>query len=159
MPYLNRSKSIIGWREWCGFPELGLPGVLAKVDTGAKTSSLHAFKIEPFVKFGQPWVRFTVHPVQRHRLPEIRCEAPIVDERLVTSSNGKAEQRVVVTTRMKLGAHSFVTELTLSNRDEMGFRMLIGRQALAKRFVVDTALSYTLGDNDEQDLYPGLYKG
>lgn len=143
-----RSKSIIGWREWCAFPDLGLPEVLAKIDTGAKTSSLHAFKINLFERDGQEWARFKVHPVQRHRHPEISCEAPIVDERSVTSSNGKAESRLVVLTSITLGLVTYKTELTLTNRDEMGFRLLIGRQSLCKRFVVDPALSYTLGDRD-----------
>ncbi len=140
-----KSKSIIGWREWCAFPDLSLPQILAKIDTGAKTSSLHAFKIKVIKKDGQDWARFIVHPVQRHRYPEISCEAPIIDERSVTSSNGKAEHRLVVLTSMRLGHASFKTELTLANRDEMGFRLLIGRQSLVKRFVVDPALSFTLG--------------
>ncbi len=148
VPAKFKSKSIIGWREWCVFPELGLPEVLAKIDTGAKTSSLHAFKIAVFVRDGQDWARFKVHPVQRHRYPEISCEAPIIDERAVTSSNGKAESRLVVLTTMTLGLSSFKTELTLTNRDDMGFRLLIGRQSLNKRFVVDPSLSFTLGDRD-----------
>lgn len=137
-------------------PELGLPGIAAKIDTGARTSSLHAFKIKTFQRNGELWARFAVHPVQRHRLPEIRCEAKVVDERSVTSSNGCAEQRLVIGTELVLGPHRFATELTLTNRDEMGFRMLIGRKALAKRFVVDPGLSMTLGERDEHELYPGF---
>lgn len=152
----TKAKLIIGWREWCGLPELGLPGITAKIDTGAKTSSLHAFKIKTFSRKGESWVRFVVHPLQRHRYPEIRCEARVVDERSVTSSNGCSEKRIVISTTMHLGLHNFATELTLSNRDEMGFRMLIGRQSLVKRFVVDPGLSLTLGDYDENSLYPQL---
>ncbi len=141
-----RAKTIIGWREWCALPDLELPGILAKIDTGAKTSSLHAFRIKNFQRDGEDWLRFYVHPVQRHRLPEVVCEARLADERTVTSSNGKSEYRPVIITRFKMGRLTFKTELTLSNRDDMGFRMLIGRRALAKRFIVDSSLSHTLGE-------------
>lgn len=141
----NKAKTIIGWREWCSLPDLGLTQIAAKIDTGAKTSSLHAFKIKPFMHEGEHWVSFNVHPRQRRRQPEIRCKAKVVDERMVTSSNGCAEARIVISTRLVIGPHSFVSELTLSNRDEMGFRMLIGRQSLAKRFVIDPGLAETLG--------------
>lgn len=149
-----RSRTIIGWREWCGLPELGLPGVLAKVDTGARTSALHAFRIKPFQRDGEQWVRFAAHPVQRRRKPEIHAEARVVDERRITSSNGTTELRLVIATIVVLGTYRFETELTLASRDEMGYRMLLGRQALTGRFVVDSALSLTLGDRDEARLYP-----
>ncbi len=152
----NISKLVIGWREWCALPDLELPGVLAKIDTGAKTSALHAFKIKKFSRAGKPWVRFAVHPIQRHRHPEIYCESPILDIRDVTSSNGARESRIVINTTMAFGPHTFLTELTLTNRDEMGYRMLIGRQSLTKRFLVDPGLSLTLGDRDEENLYPEL---
>ena len=154
-----RSKMIIGWREWCSLPDLELPGIAAKIDTGAKTSSLHAFEIERFEKHGEQWVRFFIHPLKRHRRPEIKCQAKLADERTVTSSNGTTEHRYVINTTMILGSYTFATELTLTNRDEMGFRMLIGRQSLQKRFVVDPSLSYTLGDFDEHDLYPSIKAG
>ncbi|MEE4278869.1 MAG: RimK/LysX family protein [Halieaceae bacterium] len=146
-------KGIIGWREWCELPELELPGVLAKIDTGAKTSSLHAFNIRPSGR-GEDWLCFSVHPVQRRRRPVIHCEARCVDVRAVTSSNGKSEERPVIETTLVIGGRSFSSEITLSNRDEMGFRMLIGRQSLNKRFLVDPALSYCCGDREEADLYP-----
>jgi ribosomal protein S6--L-glutamate ligase len=146
-------KSIIGWREWCALPDLSLPGVLAKIDTGAKTSSLHAFNIRSSDR-GDDWLEFSVHPVQRHRKPVIRCEARCVDVRAVTSSNGKSEERPVIETTVVIGPQSFLTEITLSNRDEMGFRMLIGRQSLSRRFVVDPGLSYCCGDRGEAELYP-----
>lgn len=150
----KKSKLIIGWREWCALPDLNLPGISAKIDTGAKTSSLHAFNIEPFSRNDEPWVRFRVHPIQRHRRPEILCEARVVDHRPVTSSNGTKEHRFVINTQIALGGHRFLTEITLSNRDEMGYRMLIGRQSLSKRFVVDPSLSFTTGEYDDSDLYP-----
>jgi ribosomal protein S6--L-glutamate ligase len=146
-------KAIIGWREWCALPDLALPGVLAKIDTGAKTSSLHAFDIRPSDR-GDDWLLFSVHPVQRRRKPVIRCEARCVDVRAVTSSNGKSEQRPVIETTLVIGQRSFLSEITLTNRDEMGFRMLIGRQSLNRRFIVDPALSYCCGDREEAELYP-----
>lgn len=154
-----KSKMIIGWREWCSLPDLGLLGIEAKIDTGARTSSLHAFKPRRFIRNGEPWVRFYVHPVRRHRVPEIACEARIVDKRAVTSSNGKSEKRLVIETTLTLGVHHFHTELTLTNRDEMGYRMLIGRQSLRRRFVVDPGLSHTLGEYEAADLYCLTTKG
>ncbi|MEE4107719.1 MAG: RimK/LysX family protein [Halieaceae bacterium] len=149
-------KSIIGWREWCALPDLELPGVLAKIDTGAKTSSLHAFDIRSSSR-GDDWLSFYVHPVQRRRRPTVQCEARCVDVRAVTSSNGKTEERPVVETIMVLGGRSFSTEITLTNRDEMGFRMLIGRQSLNRRFIVDPSLSYCCGDFQEAELYPATF--
>jgi len=146
-------KGIIGWREWCALPDLNLPGVLAKIDTGAKTSSLHAFDIRKSGR-GEDWLSFYVHPVQRRRRPTFQCEARCVDVRAVTSSNGKSEERPVVETTLLIGGRSFTTEITLTNRDEMGFRMLIGRQSLNKRFLVDPSLSYCCGDLEEAELYP-----
>lgn len=150
-------KAIIGWREWCALPDLALPGVLAKIDTGAKTSSLHAFDIRPGTR-GEDWLAFSVHPVQRRRKPVVHCEARCVDIRAITSSNGKSEERPVIETTLVLGPWTFVSEITLTNRDEMGFRMLIGRQSLNRRFVVDPSLSYCCGDRDESALYPLLSK-
>lgn len=153
-----KSKLIIGWREWCSLPELGLPGVAAKIDTGAKTSSLHAFNIKRFSRNDEEWLRFCIHPIQRRRHPEILCEAKIKELRRVTSSNGAVENRYVIETMLNLGPYSFTTEITLTNRDDMGFRMLIGRQFLSKHFVVDPSLSFTAGDHDEESLYPTLSK-
>ena len=149
-----KAKTIIGWHEWCRFPKLNLPGIIAKIDTGAKTSSLHAFKIKPFKREGESWVNFDVHPLQRHRYPVINCESRVVDERAVTSSNGTTEHRIVISTSMVLGGRVFPTELTLTNRDEMGFRLLIGRKSLNRRFIVDPSLKLTLGDYEEDALYP-----
>ena len=141
----NTSKCIVGWREWCHLPDLGVPAILAKLDTGAKTSCLHAFEIEPFSRGKEHWVRFIVHPVQRHRRPELQCEAPLVDERPVTSSNGSVEHRYVIQTPMVLGTSKFPTQITLTNRDEMGFRLLIGRKAMRRRLIVDPETSFRLG--------------
>ena len=149
-----QARMIIGWREWCALPDLGLPGILAKIDTGARTSALHAFHIKRFTQDDTEWVSFAIHPLQRKRHPEILCQARLVDERVITSSNGKSEKRPVISTTLSLGCHQFDTEITLTNRDEMGCRMLVGRQSLKKRFLVDSALSYTLGDVRPQTLYP-----
>ena len=146
-------KAIIGWREWCALPDLALPGVLAKIDTGAKTSSLHAFDIRPSDR-GDDWLQFSVHPVQRRRRPEIVCEARCIEERAITSSNGKSEDRPVIEMELLIGERRFRPEIALTTRDDMGFRILIGRQSLNRRFVVDPAQSYCCGDREEQSLYP-----
>jgi hypothetical protein len=144
-----QSKLIIGWREWATLPELGIDHIKAKIDTGAKTSAIHAYRVNKLLVDGAPWAEFRLHPVQKRKHPEIRCRAPIVDERPVKSSSGHAEVRYVVSTLLKLGPVVRRVELTLTNRDEMGFRMLIGRQALKKFFIVDSGLSYGLGDPDD----------
>lgn len=135
----------LGWREWVSLPELGVDDIKAKIDTGARTSALHAFHAKPFVKDGQQRIRFGVHPVQRHRHPDILCEAPLIGERIVISSNGQHELRFVITTKLRIGAYSWTIEMTLADRDQMGFRMLLGRQALAGRFLVDPGSSYKFG--------------
>ena len=127
-------------------PELGVDKVKAKIDTGARTSAIHAFEIRPFDRDGERRVRFSLHPVQHRREPVVYCEAPVVDERTVTSSNGKQEHRYVIETTLKLGEASWPIEMTLTNRDEMGFRMLLGRAALRRRFVVDPGSSFKLSD-------------
>lgn len=142
MPRRKREKPVIGWREWVALPGLGIEQIKAKIDTGARTSVLHAYEIKPFRRRGKRFVRFYVHPVQHHRRPEIECAAPIVDERLVTSSNGQQQHRYVVETCLRIGELEWPIELTLTNRDEMGFRMLLGRQALRKRLLVDPSTSF-----------------
>ena len=140
----KREKLVIGWREWIALPELGIPQIKAKIDTGARTSALHAYRIKTFRRGAKRYARFYLHPVQRHRHPEVLCEAPIVDERLITSSNGKQEHRYVIETGLRVGDQQWPIEITLTNRDEMGFRMLLGRQALRKKLIVDPGTSYRL---------------
>lgn len=132
----------VGWREWIGLPALGVEAMKAKIDTGAKTSAIHAFRIEEFHRNGELFVSFYLHPVQRKKKPEIYCEAQVSDKRLVRSSNGKEEARYVITTLLQIGNDSWPVEVTLTNRDEMGFRALVGRQALRRRLVVDPARSF-----------------
>lgn len=141
-PRAVRPKKIISWREWVRLPDLDVGRIKAKIDTGARTSALHAYKITPFTKDGAAYVRFIVHPLQRSNTPEITCVALVIDHRGVTDSGGRREQRYVIRTMLKLGKSAWPIELTLTNRDQMGFRMLIGRQALRRRYLVDPGRSF-----------------
>ncbi len=136
---------ILGWREWLTLPTLELPPIKAKVDTGARTSALHAFAIELYDCQGEPWVRFQVHPRQRDSHCTVTATAPLLGERWVRSSNGDRQRRPVITTLVVLGDYQWPIELTLTNRDAMGFRMLLGRAAVRRRFLVDPERSYLLG--------------
>ncbi len=142
IPAKARQKPLIGWREWAALPDLGIDRIKVKVDTGARTSALHAFRVKEHARGDGRLARFYVHPLQRRRRPEILCEAPIVDERYVMSSNGERERRLVVETRLRIGEHEWPIELTLTSRDQMGFRMLLGRQAIRRRLIVDPGSSY-----------------
>lgn len=135
-------KIIVGWREWVGLPLLGVSHIKAKLDTGARTSSLHAFDVEAFTRDGEKWIRFAVHPMQRDDSLVVPCEAPLLDQRYVTNSGGKREKRYVIETVLRIGGGQWPIELALTNRDEMGFRMLIGRTAMLRRLVVDPARSF-----------------
>ncbi len=137
--------AVIGWREWVTLPGLGVEWVKAKVDTGARTSALHAVDLAFVEQDGQELVSFVVHPWQESESDPVSCLAPVVDARDVRSSSGHAEQRPVIVTPIRLGGRTVDVELTLTNRDDMGFRMLLGRQALKRRFLVDSAGSYLVG--------------
>jgi hypothetical protein len=143
-------KAVIGWREWVGLPDLAIAHIKAKVDTGAKTSALHAFYVQPFERDGMPWVRFGVHPLQATAEQVIECEAPVKDVRRVTDSGGHAEMRPVIETTLVVQGEMRLIELTLTDRENMMFRMLLGRSALKRRFVVDSGKSFLLGGNKSQ---------
>lgn len=140
--YDPHSLPIIGWREWVTLPELGIAKVKAKIDTGARSSSLHAFDLKTFEKDGQPFVRFKVHPLQRNTKETIEVEAPVLEFRKVRSSSGHARSRPVIVTTVDVLGQSWPIELTLANRDAMGFRMLLGREAVRGRTLVDSQTSY-----------------
>lgn len=136
---------VIGWREWVALPDLGVPRIKVKVDTGARSSSLHAHKLEQFERDGAEWVKFEIHPVQRTSVDAIRVESRVIDVRDVRSSNGKRSRRPVIRTSIGLMDRRWDVELTLANRDEMGFRMLLGREAFRERFLVDAGRSFLGG--------------
>lgn len=137
---------LVGWREWVGLPAAHTPWIKAKIDTGARTSALHAFGIERFTRDGAAWVRFEVHPWQTSAADARTAELPVADLRTVRSSNGKAQERVVVVMPLTLAGRTIEAEVTLTHRDEMGFRMLVGRTALAAGgLLVDPAASYVGG--------------
>jgi len=143
-------KSIVGWREWVALPQIGIERIKAKVDTGARTSALHAFKIEPFSRDGVDWLKIGIHPAQRKTAPEVWCEAAVLDRRVVRDSGGHEEARFVIETPVTLGAVTRSIELTLTDRDNMGFRMLLGRTALRGFFIVDPARSYVVSRRSGQ---------
>ncbi|EGB16099.1 protein of unknown function DUF785 [Pseudodesulfovibrio mercurii] len=150
---------IIGWREWVGLPDLDVPAIKAKVDTGARTSALHAFDVVPFERDGVPCVAFNVHPVQGNDDLVIPCTAPLVDRRKVTNSGGQSQNRYVIATTLLLAGRTWPIELTLTNRDEMKFRMLLGRNAMSGRLLVDPSLSMQAGSAHGRNAYAKRNKG
>ena len=139
------ARVVVGWREWVALPQAGLDWVKAKIDTGARSSSIHAFDLEAFDVDGEQHVRFGIHPWQRSDEDHVELTLPVLDRREVRSSNGATEQRYAVAMDVTLAGRTITTVMTLSNRDEMGFRMLIGREALERGFLVDSSLSYAGG--------------
>ena len=144
--------TMIGTEEWCSFPSLGIPAIHARVDSGAATSSIHAEHIQAFIRDGQPWVSFEVHPLRNKRSTTVRCEAPVYDKRLVKSSNGSTERRYVIRVPLEIGSHHYDIELTLTNRAGMSYRMLLGREAMQERFLVNPGVENAMGEYTREEL-------
>lgn len=145
-------KVIVGSEEWCSFPSLGIPTIKARVDSGAKTSALHAVNIVPFERDGEKWLKFDVNPLQNNGKTIRRCEAKMIDKRIVKSSSGTRESRYVIQTVLDLGGNQWEVELTLTNRDSMGYRMLLGREAMSGRVLVDPEQRFLLGQPTTEKL-------
>jgi len=142
----------IGSEEWCVFDTLGIPAIKARVDSGAKTSSIQANNIKVFIRGAQEWVKFEVNPIQDNRSIAINCESKMVDRRTIKSSSGISEERFVIKVPVSIGSETFDIELTLANRDTMEFRMLLGREALNNRYIVNPAKNYTVQDFTETEI-------
>lgn len=153
-----KSKIVIGKEEWCALPELGLPSIKARVDSGAKTSSLHAFNIHSFEEDGKKYVHFDIHPIQNNRKIVQSCRGMVVDRRDVKSSSGEKEKRHVIKTPITLGEETWDIEVTLTNRDSMGYRMLIGREAMKERVLIDPDSSFCLGKLEEAEIEKHYHK-
>lgn len=141
----NSNMPCLGWREWVSLPDLGISHLKAKVDTGARTSALHAFHSEQYRDRGVLMVRFRLHPIQRRDHVVTDCIAEVADERMVSDSGGHKEKRLVIVSRLQLGNECWPIEMTLTNRDNMQFRMLLGRTAVRGRYLVDPSMSYLQG--------------
>jgi hypothetical protein len=143
-------RKVIGWREWVQLPDLGVFETKAKVDTGADNSSLHAFNVERFDRDGVDFVRFEVHPRRRSRKPTIQCEAPVAMEKKVKNPGGRSEVRPVIRTKVVVAGVEMDALVNLTSRDEMGFRMLLGRRTVRGKFIVDPGRSY-LGERPRRE--------
>lgn len=149
----DNQKLVLGWREWVALPDLGLPALKAKVDTGAKTSALHAFYTEQYQLDDVDMVKFLIHPIQKNYDFDVECHAPIVDIREVIDSGGHGETRYVIESNIVIGVRQWPIELTLTNRDTMRFRMLLGRRAMENQATVEPASSYLNGKLRAKKLY------
>lgn len=145
-------QTIIGSAEWCSFETLKIPAIKARIDSGAKTSSIQATHIRRFKRGGESWVSFEVNPLQDNLSFSIQCESKIIDTRMVRSSSGISEKRFVIQVPVSIGENTFEIELTLANRDGMDFRMLLGREAMQDRFLVNPSTRYKFGDYNEDEL-------
>lgn len=144
------SKIILGWREWVGLPQFGIPAIRAKLDTGARSSCLHVERAEEFTEQGEPWIRFAIDPVARRRRRKKWFTARIVDKREVTDSGGNRTLRPFIRTPLLIAGQRYDIDINLTNRREMLFPMLVGRTAMVDRILVDPALSYVLGQPEPE---------
>ena len=143
---MNQKLITVGWREWILLPSLELPLIKAKIDTGARTSCLHAFTIKEFTLDDKKWIRFGIHPHQDNTETEVFCEAKVIDERIISDSGGHKEKRYVISTEILLKNQRWTIEITLTNRDNMRFRMLLGRTAMEQKIIVNPSESFLLGE-------------
>lgn len=139
---IKKKYPVVGWREWVCLPQLGITEIKAKIDTGARTSALHAFSLQPFTENGKNKLRFSIHPLQHNNEHVITCVADVIDKRIVTDSGGHEEERFVIETVITIAGQTWPIEITLTERENMLFRMLLGRRALRKRFIVNPARSF-----------------
>ena len=146
MKTVKKTKKIIGWKEWFSLDCIALPAIKGKIDTGAKTSALHAFNIETFYIEDVEYVRFDIHPLQKNKRLVRSCISRVIDRRMVSDSSGKKEKRIVIKSDLKIGDKKIRIELTLTNRDNMSFRMLLGREAIMQaKMIVDISKSFVQG--------------
>jgi ribosomal protein S6--L-glutamate ligase len=146
MKTVKKTKKIIGWKEWFSLDCIALPAIKGKIDTGAKTSALHAFNIETFYIEDVEYVRFDIHPLQKNKRLVRSCISRVIDRRMVSDSSGKKEKRIVIKSDLKIGDKKIRVELTLTNRDNMSFRMLLGREAIMQaKMIVDISKSFVQG--------------
>lgn len=149
---MDNQYIIVGSEEWCSLSDINLPLVKARIDSGAKTSSIHAINIERFIKNDEEWVSFDVPPLQDSRKTIINCTAPIIDTRIIKSTSGTREKRYIISTSITLGGATWTIELSLANRDTMGYRMLLGREAMQDRILVNPSTSFAFGDKEKAEL-------
>lgn len=147
-----KEKIVIGWQEIVSLPQIGIAAIDAKIDTGAKTSSLHAENIEFFNKDGQEYVTFDVHPIRKHKEVVIRCKAPLTEKRNVKSSSGCNEKRPMIRVNMQIGDYIFEIDLNLTKRDYMQSRMLLGRDAMKGNVIIDTEYKYLHGKLSDKEV-------
>ena len=141
----GKAPIAVGWREWSTLPDLGIKAIKAKLDTGARTSTLHTFFVEPYDKDGKEMIRFGLHPFQRRKDYEVTCSAEVLDRRVILDSGGKRDHRYIIRTTLSLAGLEWPIEVSLTNREDLRFRFLVGREAMKNRLMVDPGKSYVLG--------------
>lgn len=149
---MNESQMIIGNQEWCALPEIGVHAIKVRVDSGAATSAIHAYNIESFDKDDEQWLRYELHPLNENDQVIISCESKLLTTRKIKSSNGEIERRYVIETLLKMQDQEWPINITLTNRDEMGFRMLLGRQAMGENILIAPSKEFLLGEKEQEEI-------